>query len=543
MSLLQRCFRARQDEAASPMRWDSRPGLALILRALMAGVPAATAVLIAVLLERSGPPPTTWPARIVTWALLLGVSTIVARAVERRMRGLVPLALLLRMTLVFPDEAPSRYAVARAAHSPAKIKELAVAGRSRTSLAAAEVLALVARLGKHDRHTRGHSERVRVFTDLIAEQMGISGSDRDKLAWGALLHDIGKMEVPGELLNKAGMPTPAEWEVIKKHPAAGGILAGPLGEWLGPWAGGITQHHERFDGKGYPHGVAGVNISLAGRIVAVADSYETMTAARSYKKPMSVGAARKELTKCAGAHFDPEVVRAFLAVSLPRLMWGVGPLSFLAHLPFVVQAETVGVQLAAVSSAAAPAAAAAAVGAASVVTASAIAPSPTPQPPPTARVVVAESTAAHGNSANSTGSAGGGSARVSPTDLGTPKATSRPVPSSTATAPAAISKTSSPPTHSATSAGGGPAATGTPGVGKGNPGNPGNSGKGNGNGGSSTSNSGNGNGNSASPSSSNNGKGKGSGNSASPSSSNNGNGKGKGATATATPSPSASPTA
>jgi hypothetical protein len=112
-------------------------------------------------------------------------------------------------------------------------------------------------------------------------------------------------------------------------------IAGSILEWLGPWKGAIAEHHERFDGQGYPRGVAENDISPAGRIVAVADAFDTMTAARSYKKPMAVVAARAELARCAGGQFDPTVVRAFLSISLPVLLWKTGPLAFLMQLPFL----------------------------------------------------------------------------------------------------------------------------------------------------------------------------------------------------------------
>ena len=131
-----RRFAGGQQDAADETRWNARPLVAFGLRAVMAGVPAACAVLVAVFIERVTAAPTTWPSRIVTWALLLGVCTIVTLLVERRMRSLLPLALLMRMTLAFPDVAPSRYAVARAANSPAKIKELAAAGGSPRAMAA-----------------------------------------------------------------------------------------------------------------------------------------------------------------------------------------------------------------------------------------------------------------------------------------------------------------------------------------------------------------------------------------------------------------------
>jgi hypothetical protein len=114
--------------------------------------------------------------------------------------------------------------------------------------------------------------------------------------------------------------------------------------WLGPWGDAIVQHHERYDGKGYPTGLAGAEISRAGRIVSVADCYDTMTAARSYKKPMAVWAARRELAECAGGQFDPEIVRAFLSISLPRLLWRTGPVSFVIQLPFLWRLQEVGLQ-------------------------------------------------------------------------------------------------------------------------------------------------------------------------------------------------------
>ncbi|MGH2764934.1 MAG: HD-GYP domain-containing protein, partial [Actinomycetota bacterium] len=192
-----------------------------------------------------------------------------------------------------------------------------------------------AALNAHDRQTRGHSERVRVLTDLLADALRMPKSDRDRLRWAALLHDIGKLEVSAGILNKPGKPEPHEWEALKRHPAAGARLAGPLFGWLGDWGAAIEQHHERYDGGGYPGGLSGIGISMGGRILAITDSFETMTASRSYKKPMSVSAARRELAGCAGTQFDPDIVRTFIAVSLGRLWWKVGPVSWAAQLPFI----------------------------------------------------------------------------------------------------------------------------------------------------------------------------------------------------------------
>lgn len=201
--------------------------------------------------------------------------------------------------------------------------------------AAETILALVGALSAHDRFTRGHSERVRALTDLIAEELKLPAADRDRLRWASLLHDIGKLETSPKLLNKPERLDPDEWAIIHRHPENGARLAAPLTAWLGSWAATIEQHHERWDGSGYPNGLQGNAICLGARIVAVADAFEVMTAARAYKKPMKAPLAREELTRCAGTQFDPDVVRAFVNVSIGPVRWGVGPLTWLVQVPFV----------------------------------------------------------------------------------------------------------------------------------------------------------------------------------------------------------------
>ncbi len=181
--------------------------------------------------------------------------------------------------------------------------------------------------------TRGHTERVRAYTLMIGEELHLPKADLDKLHWAGLVHDIGKLEVPPAILNKAGRPDDDEWEILKQHPAAAVPLLEPLRPWLGEWADAASQHHERWDGTGYPFGLAGEQISLSGRIVAVADAYDVMTSVRSYKKAMTPEAARAELLRCAGTQFDATVVRAFLNISVGKLRLVMGPLSWIAQAP------------------------------------------------------------------------------------------------------------------------------------------------------------------------------------------------------------------
>ena len=265
------------------------------------------------------------------------IGAAISILVDKGSRRLLPLATLFDLSMVFPDQAPSRFGIALRSGSVRqlnkRVHEIKTSGLgSDENEAAAHALQLVSLLSSHDRLTRGHAERVRANADLIAEEMGLSEKDRLRLAWGVLLHDMGKLTVPSQILSKTDALTDDEWGVLKEHPAAGVAFLEPLSGWLGDWLLAASEHHERWDGSGYPLGLAGTDISLAGRITAVADAYDVITAKRSYKEAMSVEAARQELVRCAGTQFDPEVVRAFLTVSLGR-RWTFGPLAWLSDLP------------------------------------------------------------------------------------------------------------------------------------------------------------------------------------------------------------------
>jgi hypothetical protein len=328
-------------------RWQGRPRLSALVSLAVFVIPIALSIFSAIITAHGLPRPLGPGWTVGWWAVVLAVPTVVLLVTDRLARHALPLAVLLKMTMVFPDRAPKRLAVARKAGNTRDLARRVEEARTRgiedePVLAAERILALAGALNAHDRLTRGHGERVRAFTDLIADELDLPSDDRDRLRWSALLHDIGKLAVHPDILNKPDKLDDEEWVVMKNHPLEGARLTAPLAGWLGQWASTIAEHHEKYDGSGYPYGLAGNEISLGGRIVAVADCYDTMTAARSYKRAMSPEMARAELAACAGAHFDPRVVRAFLDVSIGRLRPVAGPLSWFGSLPFVSSVPRLG---------------------------------------------------------------------------------------------------------------------------------------------------------------------------------------------------------
>lgn len=321
---------------ASPQTWTARPQLARAVRVLAAIGPLAVAVGVSLAVARMLPPAPSMLAALRSWLLLSVVSTLVLIGCNKLVRRLLPLAVLLKLTLVFPDKAPSRYKLARSVATTRQLEAEVERARTTGSIgdrekAAETVLKLVAALSVHDRATRGHAERVRIFGDMIAEEMGLSKNDQARLRWSSLLHDVGKITVHPDILNKAGKPTEEEWEALRSHPLEGARITAPLRQWLGDWALAIEQHHEQWDGSGYPYALAGKEISLGARIVSVADVFDVMTSARSYKEAMTTAEARAELARCAGTQFDPEVVRAFLSIAIGRLRWATGPFAYMAN--------------------------------------------------------------------------------------------------------------------------------------------------------------------------------------------------------------------
>src|SRR5467141_3937521 len=162
-----------------------------------------------------------------------------------------------------------------------------------------------------DHYTQGHSQKVSAYAALIAEAMEMSDAEIDEIRLGAVLHDIGKVGIPEQILNKSGPLNPDEWETMKSHVVFGAKILEPL-KPLARIREMVLHHHEYFDGSGYPEALAGEKIPLGARIIAIADAYDTITSDRTYKKARKAGDALAELERCANAQFDGAIVEIFV---------------------------------------------------------------------------------------------------------------------------------------------------------------------------------------------------------------------------------------
>jgi len=173
------------------------------------------------------------------------------------------------------------------------------------------IRSLVQALDARDPYTKGHSEQIAIYAVMIAKELGLSVIDVENIRFAGLLHDIGKIGIPEKILNKSGKLTPNEFNQIKLHPYISAQILKPvfLFTSLLPI---VYHHHERWDGKGYPDGLAGEDIPLGARILAVADAFDAMISNRVYRQVKNKDAAVNELVKSAAGQFDPRIVDAFL---------------------------------------------------------------------------------------------------------------------------------------------------------------------------------------------------------------------------------------
>ena len=162
-----------------------------------------------------------------------------------------------------------------------------------------------------DKETEEHTQRVTELTVRMAQAMGLSDEELINVRRGALLHDIGKMGIPDEILNKSGPLTDEEWTIMRMHPVYARDLLAPI-PFLRPALDIPYSHNERWDGTGYPRGLRGKEIPLAARIFAVADVFDTLSSERSYRSKLSGDEVLKYIREQAGKIFDPDVVETFV---------------------------------------------------------------------------------------------------------------------------------------------------------------------------------------------------------------------------------------
>jgi HD-GYP domain-containing protein (c-di-GMP phosphodiesterase class II) len=174
--------------------------------------------------------------------------------------------------------------------------------------------ALAEAVDKRDPFTSKHSQRVRTISVDIGREMRVSAGELEALEWGGLLHDVGKIGVPDNVLLKQGKLTREERITMNAHPVLGAQIIGPV-DRLAPELPVIRHHHEWYNGSGYPDRLMGDEIPKLARILHVADAFEAMTADRPYRKALSTEQALAELRKFAGVQFDPEIVDAFVKTS------------------------------------------------------------------------------------------------------------------------------------------------------------------------------------------------------------------------------------
>jgi len=214
----------------------------------------------------------------------------------------------------------------RSASRTLRSQTLALEERSRELLESYRLLerssfeaieSLNATVDAKDPYTAGHSVRVQRIAVAIGVQLGLTEDELDSLGYAGLFHDIGKIAVPDAILSKPAPLTEDEWRLIRRHPIDGAEIAGRLGRLRGT-VPLIRHHHERWDGSGYPDGLARETIPLAASVVGIADAWDAMTTDRPYRSAMSDEEAAREIRDGSGTQFAPLVVAAFFTTSAAR---------------------------------------------------------------------------------------------------------------------------------------------------------------------------------------------------------------------------------
>ena len=217
--------------------------------------------------------------------------------------------LAIQQTLVYAEELRELHAAERAQRRVAEDAVEQLESSYRTT-----VRALAGALELRDDQTGDHARRVTELGLRLATAVGLDPAEDPQLEYGFLLHDIGKIGVPDSVLLKPGPLSADELVQVRVHPALGAALLSPIPHLNGLAHSIVAAHHERWDGTGYPHGLAGAAIPLGARIFAVVDAFDAVTSDRPYRRAMPVSAALDELRRCAGSHFEPRLVDAFASL-------------------------------------------------------------------------------------------------------------------------------------------------------------------------------------------------------------------------------------
>jgi HD domain len=179
------------------------------------------------------------------------------------------------------------------------------------------IAAFVRAIDARDPYTAQHSERVAAYSAALAEALGLDAKGVERIRLTALLHDVGKVGLERSVLQKPGSLNEEEWREVRAHPTLSAHILTGVGRF-GPYLDGARHHHERYDGRGYPDGLAGEDIPFDARIIAVADAYEAMTANRAYRAACSHEEALRRIADGSGTQFDPRCAAAFMALEIHR---------------------------------------------------------------------------------------------------------------------------------------------------------------------------------------------------------------------------------
>lgn len=314
---------------------DGKRSLARAPLALSQSWHAIGPALVLVLAGADDPTTTAWPILVGALAAQFVVDTVVSALVDRLGLGVSVRAQLRPALWVYLTDAllaPAGLALAIAAHDDPRYVLLGLPLCGLLALFASErrrrldnalelsqayqgtAMLLGDVVEADDDYTGAHSRHVVSLAVAVAERLGLDSAARRRVEFGAMLHDVGKIHVPKEIINKPGRLTAEEWTVIKRHTIDGQRMLDAVGGVLSDVGLVVRSSHENYDGSGYPDGLAGDQIPIEARICSCCDAFSAMTTDRSYRKAMSGEVALAELRANAGTQFDPRVVDALLSV-------------------------------------------------------------------------------------------------------------------------------------------------------------------------------------------------------------------------------------